>query len=286
MPAESIVYLNGQFVPRSQAHLDIDDRGTLFADGVYEVVRYWNGVGLALDAHVQRLHRSCTAIDIAIADDLTRIGDLSNEVVRRNGLRDAGVYWQVTRGVAPRRHAYPPGLTPTMLVAASPGEPLDPQATIRQAAAILHPDERWSQCWIKSLMLLPNVLAKTRAVRAGADEAILHRHGRITEGTSTTVCVVRDGALWTHPLDGSILPSVTRQIVLELGRGDGLPIREEAYPTAELDAAQEVMILSTTTMATAITRVDGRAIGDGAAGPVARRLHRLLLDRVVAECHP
>jgi D-alanine transaminase len=282
MPADTIVYLNGRYLPRSEAHLDIEDRAALFADGVYEVVRYYAGRPCHMDAHLQRLATSCRAIDLPFAEGAATLDRVSDELVQRNGWPDATVYWQVSRGVAPRRHAYDANMTPTVLAIPAPAATVNAHTPIRTVGVITTPDTRWTQCWIKSLMLLPNVLAKSAAVRAGCDEALFVRDGVLTEGTSTSAIVVRDGELWSHPLDGRVLPSVTLAHVKELARAAGLTLHDRAYPAADLPSAQELMICGTTTMVAAVITVDGQVVGDGAPGAITRRLHRLMLDEITA----
>jgi D-alanine transaminase len=283
----NLVYLNGQYLPRAQATLDIDDRGVQFADGVYEVVRYHRGVALEMPRHVQRLHDSLAAVRIALSHELpgAQMATLSDELVARNGLRDATVYWQVTRGVAPRKHLFGDlRLRPTVLITATPATPLDYDAPTPTGAAITHEDLRWQCCGIKSLMLLPNVLARQTAAERGCYEAILIRAGVVTEATATSVFAVVDGELRTHPADGTILPSVTRALLIERARAAGIAVREAAVTADELVAAAEILICGTSTHVMAITRLDGRTIGTSLPGPLTNTLHRLLMDHIAAAC--
>ncbi|MBI1337494.1 MAG: D-amino acid aminotransferase [Phycisphaera sp.] len=277
-----VIYLNGQFVPRVEAALSIEDRGGLFADGVYEVVRYYHGKPLAMQMHHERLANSMRAIELPATPRAHDLPGVSDELVKANNLLDAKVYWHVTRGAAPRDHAFPVDVLPTVMAIAYPDKPLDPSATPRQVRTILHPDERWAHCWIKSLMLLPNVLARNRALRAGASEAILHRANRVTEGTSTSVMVVRNGKLWTPPTDGAILPGVTRAIVIDLAGSQGITVREEPFDTEALLSADEVMLVGTTTHVAAVTHVGQAQIADGQTGPTTSKLHRAFVDYVLS----
>lgn len=279
---ERFVYLNGEMLPRSQAKLDLEDRGAVFADGVYEVTRYYNGKPFAMNEHIARLQRSLAQIRIEEPADVARLGEISGELLRRNDLRDAIVYWQITRGAAPRKHPFPQGVKPTMFVITYSALPFDPAALPLNKTAILHEDLRWHQCSIKSLMLLPNVMAKQKAEESGAYEAILHRGDIVTEGTSTSVMIVRNGELWTHPANALILGSITRAIVLELARKIGLPVREETYTVKDLLTADEAIICGTTSHVTPIVKVGGQFIGNGAMGPVTRRLHDALTAHIVA----
>ena len=282
---DAIVYLNGQFVPRSQAKLDIEDRGAMFADGVYEVTRFYQARPFAIDAHIARLRRSLREIRIEPPAQLDGLAALNDELIQRNSLAEAIVYWQVTRGSAVRKHAFPPAAAPTFFMIGYPTRPLDPAAPPAVKTAITAPDLRWHRCSIKSLMLLPNVLARQQAAEAGAEEAILHRDGVITEGAATSVCIVRGGQLWTHPANHLILGSITRAIVLELAGELGIAVREATYTSDELLGADEVFLCGTVSHITPIGRIDQTPIGAGGAGPVTRRLHEALIARIVAECH-
>ena len=281
---DTFVYLNGQFLRRSEATLSVEDRGTMFADGVYEVIAYCGGRPLAMEKHLRRLGRSMDAIKLPATEATESLDRVSDELMRRNDYRDAKVYWQVTRGSGHRNHLIDPMMQPTVLVIAYPLPPLDLQAPPPAATAVLVEDQRWANCWIKSLMLLPNVLAMSQARDAGADEAILHRDGTVTEGSATNVLIVRDGQLWTHPTDGRILGGVTRDIMLDLARGMDITCHEQPFSTDELLAAREAMICGTTAYVTAICSVDGNQIGDGKAGPVTVKLHRAMMDYVAGQC--
>lgn len=272
------IYFNGRFMPRREATLDLEERAANFADGVYEVVRYFNGQPFQMQAHLDRLRDSCAAIDLPWTDAVARLDAASDELVHCNNLANATVYWQVSRGVAPRKHAYAADMTPTVYALASPAPALAPDAQVKAVKVLTQPDTRWTECWIKSLMLLPNVLAKTAAVRAGCDEAVFVRDGHITEGTSTSVMVVRDGVLWSHPLDGRVLPSVTLRWIKDAATRLGIPLHDAAYPLAELPGAQEMMILGTTTLVAAVIGIDGVTVGDASAGPITTRLHAMLRD--------
>lgn len=282
--ASSVVFLNGRFVPRAEATLDIEDRGTLFADGIYEVLRYYGGKPLAMAAHEARLSQSMAAISLAPTEETRRFEAICDELVARNQLQEAKVYWQVTRGVAPREHVFPKVYRPTVLAIAYPAEPIDPTHPPRAGGAILAADERWHRCDIKSLMLLPNVLAKNRALEAGAQEAILHRSGTVTEGTSTSLCIVQNGALWTHPANQWILGGITRSILLDLARKAGIAACERTFTIEQLLAADEVFICGSTTHVMSITHVDGQPIGGGQIGTLTTRLNRLFLEHIAQVC--
>lgn len=282
--AAEVVYLHGQFLPRHQAHVDIEDRGFLFADGAYEVIRYYWGLPLAMAPHQERLTRSLAALNIKADDVAPLLPTLGRQLLERNRLTQASIYWQVTRGSATRGHAIPPGIKPTVMAIAYLAHDIDDQPEPRSMKAHRLPDLRWARCDIKSLMLLPNVLAKSQATEQGADEAILIREGIVTEGGSTTVLAMRDGQLWTHPANARILNGITRQLVLKLAGDLGLPVVEQPIPADALPLSQEVMAVGTTTHVAAITQIDGRPVGDGAPGPVTRRLFDALMAYIRGQC--
>ena len=283
--AEKTVYLNGQFLPRSQASLDIEERGVFFADGVYEVVRYFNGQALGMDDHLERLERSLEAIRLEPPPQTRQLDEISDELIRRNATPDATVYWQITRGSAPRDAAFPVDVKPTLLAMAYPAQPLDTQPRPAVLSAILTPDLRWHRCDIKSLMLLANVLAKNAALDAGADEAILHRDDVVTEGTATSVCIVHRGELWTHPADHEILDGITRRIVLRLARELGIATIERPFTVDQLLTADEVLICGTTKLVAAVGRVGDHVIRDGVIGPVTQRLYTAIANLIRRQCH-
>jgi len=274
-----IVYLNGSYLPKAQAALPIEDRGTLFGDGVYEVTRYIRGKAFEKPRHAARLRRSLDGIGVT-GVDVDAIAEASDEVVQRNALDDAAVYWQVTRGAGPRSHVIAPGLSPSVLVLAYPYKPFDPDAPMPRLAVRTAEDNRWGDCWIKTTMLLPNSRAKTLAQRDGFDDAVFVRDGLVTEATSSNLIIVRGGALWTHPADRRILGGITRAVVLELATEAGVAVHEQPFDVEAMISAEEVLLTGTTTDVSAVVSVDGRAIADGGPGPVTRRLRAGLMGRM------
>ncbi len=265
------VYLNGRFVPYEQALVHVEDRGYVFADGIYEVIRFYGGKPLEGPGHFARLARSAAGIRLTLppAAELTAA---ALETVSRNDAGDGALYLQVTRGVAPRKHPFPENTAPAVYMIARPVSRPAPDMVERGVACITIPDIRWQRCNIKSIALLPNVLAKQQAAEAGAYEAIFARDGAATEGSSSNVFAVRRGELWTHPESERILSGITRDVVLRLARHSGVPVREEPVPAAELAAADEIFITSTINEVMPVTRLDGRMVGDGRPGSVTMRL--------------
>lgn len=278
--ARELVYLNGTFVPLADAKVHVEDRGFTFADGLYEVIRIVGGRGFHLDGHQARLRRGLEALQIpAQADELAAV---MIETARRSGMTEGTVYLQVTRGTATRKHAFPKDARPTVVAWARPFPERSAKEWEAGVACITHPDERHALCEIKTTSLLANVLANEKAHRAGAYEAILIRDGVVTEGTHASAFAVIDGVVWTHPVR-NILPGVTRALVLELARGMGLPVREEAVPIGGLREADEVFLTGTTTEVLGVVRLDGRPVAGGKPGPVTRKLfeaYRAEVERV------
>jgi len=275
-----VVFLNGRFLPRTEATVSIDDRGFLFGDGVYEVVRVARGSFVEAERHLRRLTRSLRAIGLP-ALQIEPLA-VAKELLSRNRLADAVVYLQVSRGAAQRQHAFPPTpVAPTVLMTVTPFQPR-PQLAERGAAAITQPDLRWSRCDIKSVNLLPNVLAAQRAAEAGAFEAILVRDGVVTEATRSNVFAVLGGVIRTHPTGPLILPGVTREVVLELAAEARLSVSEVVLTAAELKRADEVFVTGTTSDVMPVVTLDGRLVGNGAPGPVATQLAQLLAQRIEA----
>jgi D-alanine transaminase len=278
-----LVYLDGRYLPKEEARVSVDDRGFLFGDGVYEVTRSIRGQLFEEEGHWTRLQDGLREVAIdAESIDRGLIREIYQHLLRENGLddTDATVYLQVTRGCAPRTHAFPkPGCAPTIYAFASP---FDIPVDLRRNGVdgITHPDIRWARCDIKSINLLPNVVAKQRAVEAGAWEAVLVRDGFITEGSSTNAFGVLDGELRTYPRTNYILPGITRAVILDLARELGIPARETPIYAHEIGRLEELFVSGTTTDVQPIVRLDGRPIGDGVVGGVSRALQEALMERM------
>ena len=280
-----LVYLNGRYVPVSEATISTLDRGFIFGDGVYEVWRVVRGQLFEAARHHARLERGLRELRICQPDDgsLERISAIGQRLLAENGLGggDATLYVEVTRGAAPRTHYFPAtGVAPTMLVMVNAFSPSEARYT--GTKVITQPDVRWLRCDLKTVQLLPNVLARQVATEAGASEAIFVRDGVITEGTHTTVFAVVDGVLRTHPANHLVLPGVTRDVVIELAHDARIPVRETAVALEELPNATELLLTGTTTDCTPVIRLDAQPIGSGTPGPVARALLDRLLERMGA----
>lgn len=282
-----IVYLNGQWLPQDQATIPIEDRGFMFADGVYEVVRFYNHHPIAMDDHMHRMAMSLDRVRIEYPQDLPPLDVISRKLLEHNDLPDASVYWQVTRGVAPRKHKFPPaGTRPTVLAVAYPQHAFNPAAPVTPLKAITRPEIRWACCSIKSISLLPNVLDAQAAVDAGCDESILVREdGIVTEATARSVIITEGKTLLTHPLDGRILDSITRRIAIQLAHDAGYDVREDYYSADRLRHAEEILAVGTTTEIASVIELDSRPISNGRPGPIAVDLFERFKQYVARTCN-
>lgn len=281
MSDRSQVFLNGEFVPYGEACVPIEDRGFNFADGIYEVVRITGGNGFRLGAHLDRLEMGAGLLEIPLPLPRPELRDRLLETARRNRIEEGTLYLQLTRGVAPRSHAFPSDPRPTLLIMARPFS-AHPEERFRDGvAAVTEPDRRWELCEVKTIGLLPNVLAAERARRAGALEAILVRGEHVTEGSHSTVFAVVGGEVRTHPVR-NILPGITRRLVIDRLGANGISVREAAVSLEEIQEASEIFLTGTTTEVMPVTRLDGAEVGDGRPGDLARLAHRLYREELAA----
>ena len=271
--SERVVYLNGEYVPESEARISVLDRGFLFADGVYEVIPVYGGCLLREDEHLQRLARSLEQVRLSNPLSLSQWKAVFAELLRLNPGSERGIYLQVTRGVARRDHAFPKAAEPTVLVMVNPMTLPDVDLLKTGVAAVTLSDDRWSRCDIKSISLLPNVLARQQAVEQGAAEAILIRQGLAVEGAASNLFVVADGVIVTPPKDRHLLPGITRDLVIELAQQQGYPVMESVIPEDQLKVAQEIWVTSSTREILPVTRLNGAPVGDGKPGPVWQQMH-------------
>jgi D-alanine transaminase len=273
-----IGFVNGRFMPLGEATVSLEDRGYQFGDGIYEVLRSYRGTLFQLEAHLARLERSAKAIELkspyAAAEWMAHVA----EGIRLGKYAESKVYLQVTRGVAPRDHLFPAAAMPTAVMTVREMRPLDSALRARGVAAVTLPDLRWGRCDIKTINLLPNVLARQRAKAAGAFEAILIRGDELTEGAVSNVMVVIGGVLATPPEGPHILPGVTRSVVLDLARKSGVPVEERRLTLRELQNAEEMFLTGTTVEILPVVQLDGAKVGTGTPGP----LTLLLNDRFKA----
>lgn len=270
-----IVFLNGAFMPQDQAFVPVMDRGFVFGDGVYEVIPVYGGRLFRLDEHLQRLQHSLDGIRLVNPMSSSDWRATLERLVRENGAGEQSVYLQVTRGHAPRDHAFPADTRPTVFISSNPLKPVAPALLQHGVAAITLDDIRWQYCHIKAIALLPNILLRQQAIDAGAQEAILVRDGVVTEGAASNVFMISDGVIQTPPKGPFLLPGITRDLVLELAAAHDLPCRETEFGPAELARAGEIWLSSSTRELLPVTRLDGKPVGDGRPGPVWQRMHAL-----------
>ena len=279
------VYLNGHVLPARDASISPLDRGFLFGDGIYEVVRAFDGKLIEAERHWARLERSLKEVRIEhpFPGGGSDVSALALRLLEENGLMrgHAMMYLQVTRGTAsPRTHHFPPaGTAPTVYANAAAFAPPD-GARIAGVSVILAPDVRWGRCDIKSVNLLPNTMAKQLAVEAGAWEAFFVRDGVVTEGTASNCFAVIDGAIRTHPASNAILGGITKDVTLDVARTLGLEVVERPFTVAELESADEAFLTSTTNDVMPVVRVDAIRIGNGEPGDVTRRVGEELRARL------
>jgi D-alanine transaminase len=269
-----IAYVNGRYVPHREARVHIEDRGYQFSDGIYEVVAVSGGAFVDLDPHVERLERSLRELRIAMPMTRAALVMIMEEVIRRNDVRDGIVYVQMTRGVAPRDHAFPAACRTQVVMTAKRTKPHPRRFEEDGVKVVTVPDIRWERCDIKSVSLLPNVLAKQQAREAGAFEALMVADdGTVTEGSSTNAWIVTgNGEVVTRPASHAILNGITRRTVLEIIREEGLVLVERPFTLAEAKAAREAFVTSTTSFVMPVTQIDDAVIANGKPGSVSRKL--------------
>jgi D-alanine transaminase len=270
------VYVNGAYKRYAEAAVHAEDRGFQFADAIYEVIEVLDGGLVDATRHLARLERSLRELSIPPPMSKAALLQVIDQVIRRNRVREGIVYLQVTRGAGPRDFALPAPESPPTLVVLARAQRRGWSAELAETGIAVKttPDNRWARCDIKTVMLLPAVLAKDEARRAGAREAwFIDAAGNVTEGASSNAWIVTaDGALVTHPLDNHILPGVTRATVMNVAKAEGMKIEERTFSKDEALKAREAFVTSATNIVMPVVKLDGAAIGDGRPGPLAQRL--------------
>ncbi|MBC1357891.1 D-amino-acid transaminase [Listeria booriae] len=279
------VLVNNQLIERVEAKIDIEDRGYQFGDGVYEVVRAYNGQFFTYEEHIDRLYASANKIDLVIPFEKAELRELLEGLLKANNIGTGNVYLQVTRGIqSPRNHVVPELPLEGVLTASASEVPRDTTLFEQGRKAILEEDVRWLRCDIKSLNLLGNTMAKNKAHQAGAFEAILHRGEEVTEGSATNAYIIKDGTLMTHAADNLILSGITRQVILKVARDIGVPVAETGFTLTDLATADEVFISSTTIEVTPIIEIDGKQVRDGKRGPITKKIHDAFTAEILKQC--
>ena len=272
-----IAYVNGRYAPFADAAVHVEDRGYQFADGVYEVIAVRNGRLAALEPHLDRLDRSLSELRMETAMSRGALAVVLEEIVRRNRIANGIVYLQMTRGVARRDHAFPDDCRTSVVVTARNAPPRPAAIVEKGVRVVTVPDIRWKRCDIKSVSLLPNILAKQKAREAGAYEAwMVDEDGRVTEGSSTNAWIVdHAGDLITRHLDNAILACVTRMAVGDLAMKQQRRLVERPFTLGEAEAASEAFLTSTTSSVTPVVQINDAPVGAGAPGPVTLALRDL-----------
>jgi len=270
-----IVYLNGAFLPLEDARISVLDRGFIYGDGVYELVPVYRRQPFRMAQHLARLQHSLDGIRLANPHTDAEWAALVGELVARQPFDDQGVYLQVTRGVAPRDHAFPAGVAATVFMMSNPLATPSAAQVASGVAVVTAEDNRWHRCDLKTTSLVGNVLMRQLAADAGAVETVMFRDGFLTEASASNVLVVIARRIVAPPKDNLILPGITYDAALDFAREAALPLEVRPVPKAEALAADEMWLSSSTKEVLAVTTVDGRPFGGGAPGPVFRRVHAL-----------
>jgi D-alanine transaminase len=274
------VYLNGLFIPKENATISPNDRGFIFADGIYEVIKYYNGKPFWFADHLQRLKRSLGEVQINFDKD-NELEYIFDRLLNENKLEQvhAGIYLQITRGANKRVHHFPPDIVPTVYATAFE-LPSYTDNLEKGIKVITREDIRWLRCDIKSVSLLPNSMLYNQAVEAGAGECILIRDGRVTEATHSSVLVVKNGMVITHPLSNLILPGITRKVVLKICSENDIPVEERAISEKELLEVDELFIAGTGSEITPVIQINDMPVGNKKPGEITRLLQRKFFELV------
>jgi D-alanine transaminase len=269
------VFLNGGLLPIEQATVSVLDRGFIFGDGVYELVPVYSRVPFRLEEHLARLERSLGETRIRNPYSRAQWRAHIYALIDAQPFEDQGIYFQVTRGVAKRDHAFPVNVEPTVFMMSNPLVNPQPAQVEKGASAVSAQDYRWLRCDIKSISLIGNCLLRQISAEAGGAETILFREGKLTEASASNVFIVKRGVIQSPPKSNLILPGITYDVVVELARANGLPLEFKDIPEADVRAADELWVSSSSKEVLAIVELDGKRIGDGRPGPVFRRMFLL-----------
>ncbi|RDI44332.1 D-amino-acid transaminase [Falsibacillus pallidus] len=278
------VIVNGELIERKDAVMDIEDRGYQFGDGIYEVIRVYNGKMYTAEEHLKRLYESAEKIGLKIHYQKDEIKSHAARLIDENMLETGIIYMQFSRGIAPRQHAFPLKDVACSYIAYTREMPRPEASLDKGVKTLLVEDIRWLRCDIKSLNLLGNILAKQKAAESDCYEAIQHRGEIVTEGSSSNVFIVKDGTVMTHPATNLILNGITRQVIQKVCAENAVPFVEKEFTVEQLLAADEVFLGSTTSEVMPIIQVDKTVIGEGVPGSMTRKLQELFSQHIQKEC--
>ena len=268
-----MVFLNGKFLPLEQAMVPVLDRGFIFGDGVYELIPVYSRAPFRMDEHLARLERSLAAVRIKNPYARERWRGIILELVAKQPWADQAVYFQVTRGVAKRDHAFPAGVEPTVFVMCNPLVNPPRELVDQGAVAVSAVDNRWLRCDIKSISLIGNCLLRQASADAGAVETILFRDGKLTEASASNVFVAKNGLLLSPPKSSLILPGITYDVVVEIAQATKIPLEFRDVGEAEVRAADEIWLTSSSKEILAVATLDGKPVGEGKPGPLFRKAY-------------
>jgi len=269
----ALVYLNGKFIPEENACVSVLDRGFIFGDGIYEVIPCYGARPFRLQEHLQRLSNNLTAVHMRNPLMPSQWSDVFTTILAQNEQQDQSLYLQITRGVAKRDHAIPDDIPPTVLVMANLMQAPPKDLAVAGVDVITCVDNRWLNCHIKSTSLLANVLLRQEAIEQGAVEAILLRDGYVTEGAASNVFIVKNNVIVTPSKGATLLPGITRDLILELAQNNGCECVERQIKEAELMTADEVWLSSSTKEIVPVSNINAKPVGQGQPGPMWKRLH-------------
>ncbi|MFK5881459.1 MAG: D-amino-acid transaminase [Sulfurospirillum sp.] len=272
------VFLNGEYMSEDKAKVSIFDRGFIFGDGVYEVVPVVESIVLDKEPFLQRFERSLGEMELEWPMSKEEFLVMIDEIIKRNEIKEGGVYMQVTRGVAPRDFAYPKDITPTVMAFGFKKEILNSPLAKSGIKVVTVDDIRWKRRDIKSIALLGQCMAKEQAAKKGAYEGWMVEDGFVTEGTSSTAYIVKDGKIITRPLSNSILSGIRRKLLIEIAKEHGVELEQRFFSVTEALEADEAFLSSATTFVLPIIEIDGKQIGDGKPGPITKKMRQMYID--------
>jgi D-alanine transaminase len=272
------VFLNGKFMPIEEAKVPVLDRGFIFGDGIYELVPVYSRAPFRLEGHLARMERSLSEVKIANPYSRAEWTKIIEQVIEKQPFDDQGVYWQVTRGVAKRDHAFPKNVQPTVFMMSNPLVNPSKEVVENGGNAVTAPDFRWHRCDLKTISLIGNCMLRQLSAEEGAVETILFRDGRLTEASASNAYIVKNGVIATPPKDNLILPGITLDVVFDIVKRGNLPMQVREISEAEVFAADEVWVSSSSKEIVAIVDLDGKTIGTGKPGPVFRKAWQLYQD--------
>lgn len=282
---ESLALVNGKLIDINENIVPMEDRGHQFGDGVYEVVKVYNGRCFALLEHLDRLHCSLRALRIPVIYTVEELIEFHELLIEKSGITDGAIYLQITRGVAARTHQFPELVVPRLTMSIRTSGANNNKLREQGVKVIMIPDERWLRCDIKSLNLLGNILGKQQAKEAGCYEGVMVRDEHVTEGTSSNFYVVKDDVVWTYPATHLILKGITRTIILEkLAKQLQIPVLEKAFSVKFIKGASEAFLSGTSTEIMPVTMINETLIGDGTVGPITRQLQAAYTNLIDQEC--